>query len=118
MPKPENIAGQGFHTHPERANKEGRPKGARSLSTVLREMLDEEIPVLIDGKPEKKSFKDVIIRKLVKSAQAGNIRAVQEIFDRVEGKPKQTIDQTTEISGTMIFGGINIIKPDDPKPGV
>lgn len=92
MPNPENIAGQGFHTDPDRINKEGRPKGSRNLSSILREMLQEEIEVNIDGVKSKKQFQEVIIRKLLKKANDGDIRAIMEIFDRVEGKPKQEID--------------------------
>jgi len=96
MPNPKNIEGQGFQTNPERINKEGRPPGSRNLSTILREMLDEHIDVVIDGKKVKKQFKDAIIRKLIKKANDGDLRAIQEIFDRVEGKAKQEmkIDQT------------------------
>lgn len=91
MPNPENLVGQGFHTDPDRINKDGRPRGSKNLSTILREMLEEEVEVVIDGKKEKKKFQDVIIRKLVKKANDGDMRAIQEIFDRTEGKAKQEI---------------------------
>ena len=71
-------------------NPEGRPKGSRNLSTVLREMLEEEIEVIIDGKKERKKFKDAIIRRLIKKANDGDIRAITEIFDRIEGKAIQS----------------------------
>jgi len=96
MPNPENIEGQGFHTDPNRINKEGRPKGSRNLSTILKEMLSEEIEVVVDGKKEKKQFQDLIIRKLLKKANDGDIRAITEIFDRVEGKAKQEISMNLE----------------------
>lgn len=70
-------------------NPKGRPVGARGLSTILREMLEEEIDVNIDGTKQRKQFGDVIIRKLLKKANDGDIRAITEIFDRVEGKAKQ-----------------------------
>lgn len=95
MPKPENILGQGFHTNPERINKLGRPKGSRPLSCILRDMLETNIDVVVDGVKEKKQMQEVIIRKLMKKASDGDIRAIAEIFDRVEGKAKQSIDHTT-----------------------
>lgn len=72
-------------------NPNGRPNGARSLSTTLREMLEEEIEVTVGGKKEKKRFADVMIRKLLQKANEGDLRAIQEIFDRVEGKALQEI---------------------------
>ena len=77
-------------------NPKGRPKGARSLSTILREMLEEPIEIVVDGKKERREFREVIIRKLLKKANDGDMRAIQEIFDRVEGKAQQNIDHTTD----------------------
>jgi hypothetical protein len=96
MPNPENIQGQGFHTDPDRINKEGRPKGSRNLSTILKEMLNEEIDVVIDGKKERKQFQELIIRKLLKKANDGDIRAITEIFDRTEGRSKQEVNATVQ----------------------
>lgn len=76
-------------------NPNGRPKGARSLSTILREMLEEEIDVNIDGVKSRKQFQEVIIRKLLKKANDGDMRAIEHIFDRIEGKAKQNLDVTS-----------------------
>lgn len=76
-------------------NPKGRPKGARSLSTILQEMLEEPIEIVVDGKKQKREFREVIIRKLLKKANDGDMRAIQEIFDRVEGKAQQKIDHTS-----------------------
>jgi len=76
----------------ESGNPSGRPKGSKNLSTILKEMLEAEIDVVVDGKKEKKAFKDVIIRKLIQKANNGDLRAIREIFDRVEGKPKETVN--------------------------
>lgn len=93
MPNPENI--EPYKMKPgETLNPAGRPKGSRNLSTILKEMLDEEIEVNIDGIKSRKQFKEVIIRKLLKKANEGDLRAIQEIFDRVEGKAKQEIEQS------------------------
>lgn len=97
MPNPENLEGQGFHTDPNRINKEGRPKGAKNLSTILKAMLEEDVEVVIDGKKERRQFQEVIIRKLLKKANDGEIRAITEIFDRVEGKAKQEVKVESQI---------------------
>jgi hypothetical protein len=92
MPNPENIEPHKFEPG-ESGNPNGRPKGSRNLSTILKEMLKEEIEVKNeDGTVEKKQLQDVIVRKLITQAtNKGNLRAIQEIFDRVEGKAKQEI---------------------------
>lgn len=92
----------------ESGNPAGRPKGSRNLSTILREMLEEEIEVTTESGKEKKKLQDVMIRRLLKAAtKSGDLKptelkAIQEIFDRVEGKAKQK--QEVEQSG-----GIKII---------
>ena len=82
MPNPENIAGQGFHTNPERINRKGNP-GSKWLSTLLREKLEEGDNAA------------VMMAKLVEQAMKGDLKAIQEVIDRLEGKPKQ--ETTTEI---------------------
>jgi hypothetical protein len=94
MPNPENLKEPWKEGGPS-PNPSGRPKGSRNLSTILKEMLEEEIEVNIDGVKSRKQFQEVIIRKLLKKANDGEIRAIIEIFDRTEGKAKQEIDLTT-----------------------
>jgi hypothetical protein len=74
-------------------------------------MLEEEVEVNIDGVKSRKQFQEVIIRKLLKKANDGDIRAIMEIFDRVEGRPNQQINQRTEHSG-----GVRIVW-EDPDAG-
>lgn len=99
-PGTENIIGQGFHTHPERINKNGRPLGSRSLGTILREMLEETVEIEINGVKEKKTLSDILVRKLITKASRGDgdVRAIAEIFDRVDGKPKENEGQPTEMN--------------------
>lgn len=77
-------------------NPAGMKKGTRHLTTIVREILDTEIEVEENGEREKKSLADVIARKLIKKAMEGDIRAIQEIFDRTEGKAVQKIDQVNQ----------------------
>lgn len=85
----------------ESGNPLGKPVGTKSLSTILKNMLEEEIDVeLEDGTKQKKPFQDVIIRALIKQAKKGNMKAIQEIFDRVEGRPNQSI----QVDGDMTIG--------------
>lgn len=79
-------------------NPSGRPKGSKNLSTILKAMLEEDVEVVIDGKKERRQFQEVIIRKLLKKANDGEIRAIKEIFDRVDGKSKQEVQHSGEIT--------------------
>jgi len=86
MPNPENL-GEPWKKGDPSPNPEGRPKGSKNMSTILKEMLELEIDV--DG--VKMTQKDAIILKLIKKSTAGELGAIQEIFDRTEGKVKQEI---------------------------
>lgn len=79
-------------------NPAGRPVGSKNLSTILRDMLEEEIDVKVDdtGRKERRKFSELIIRKLIKRASDGDPRAIKEIFDRIEGRAKQSVDVTTD----------------------
>ena len=58
-------------------------------------MLDEEVEVTDGGKKVKKPLSDVLVQKLIKKAvKDDNLKAISEIFDRVDGKAKQTIEAT------------------------
>ena len=73
-------------------NPAGKPKGTRSLSTILKEMLETEIDVTVEGVKTKKELRDVMIQSLIKKAAAGDLKAIEQIFDRVEGRAKQQTD--------------------------
>lgn len=50
--------------------------------------------------------------------QAGNTAGAIFALKNFGWTDRQEIDQKTEISGSLSFGGINIIKPDDSNPEV
>lgn len=90
MPKPENILGQGFHTNPERINRHGANKGSKWLKTRLRELLESD------------ELSDRVLKALITKAEKGDVNAIKEIFDRVDGKVTQEIDQKTTIEDIRI----------------
>jgi len=91
-------------------NPKGRPKGVRNLSTILREMLEQEVPITTeDGKVERKKLQEILVRKLINQAvKKENLKAIQEIFDRVEGKPVQRVEMNTispeDVANLFPFG--------------
>ncbi len=74
----------------------GNPSGRPKL-TKLTDALREQISELNPGASEE-TIAEAIAAKLIKLALAGDIAAINAVFDRTEGKPKQAIDldiQTT-----------------------
>ena len=71
----------------ESGNPNGRPKNENSLSNLLRKELEETDP------DTGLANKEVIAKALVRLARGDNLAAIEKIFDRLEGKPAQTIDQ-------------------------
>lgn len=88
-------------------NPAGKPKGTRSISSIIREYLEAEIEVTdpITKTKGKKKISEVISLKMLQQAINGDMRAMQEILDRTEGKAAQRID----------FGGQG---EDGSKPGI
>jgi len=64
-------------------NKKGRPKGARSLKTVLQAELAQKLPVKEDGKVRKISKMEALAKKLVANALSGDARALSELLRQV-----------------------------------
>ncbi len=71
-------------------NPAGKPKGVRHLSTLLEEAIRR---VAEDtGTPEDVA----IVKKVIEKAKGGDMKAIEHIWDRLEGKAPQTIDITTD----------------------
>lgn len=62
-------------------NPKGKPKGLRSWHTVLRERLES-------GKITMEQIGDAILKK----AKRGDTKAIDLIWNRMDGKPKETIE--------------------------
>jgi hypothetical protein len=71
----------------ESGNPGGRPKTA-PLSQACRELLGQSIP----GDPGQRTYAEAIAQTLVEKALKGDIRAAQELGDRVEGRARQAIE--------------------------
>lgn len=77
-------------------NPKGRPKG-KSLKSVLNELLAEEITIVEAGNKRKMKANEAIALTLIKEALNGNIQAIKEIFDRTEGKARQSVSIEGEV---------------------
>lgn len=71
----------------------GRPKKNEAMRAALERALAIKDPET--GKPDR----DAIALALVKEAKRGNVDAIKQIFDRVDGKVREerTVEQTGEV---------------------
>ena len=63
-------------------NPNGRPPKGFSMAEVLRRLLEE-------GKDAPTA--EEIAKKAIAAAKNGDMRAIEFIFDRIDGKPKQSL---------------------------
>ena len=82
----------------ESGNPNGRPKGSRNITTNLKELLEIEIETEDPLSEEKTSMPVAALlnARLVRSALDGSEKAIREIYDRIEGRPKQKLDVTAD----------------------
>ncbi len=67
-------------------NPSGRPKVTR-LTDALRQQISETNPDADD-----QTIAETIAKTLIQLSLSGDVQAIKEVFDRCEGKPKQSID--------------------------
>ena len=75
----------------------GRPKREWTWASLFEEAMEEEMADASEGKKNK--IKKIITKKLAKMAMSGDITAIKEITNRMDGMPTQhTTVQTVEES--------------------
>lgn len=84
----ENIIGKGFDARPENINRNGRPKGVKNRSTLIRKWIETKIKDKnpITNKKENTTLENHIIIALIHRAMKGDVNAFKEIMDSVYGK--------------------------------
>ena len=81
----------GFNANPQNINREGRPPRNWTVSGLIEEAMEEADET---GVPAKK----IIYQKLVALAKRGDMLAVKEINQRLDGMPKQSNDVNANIT--------------------
>lgn len=76
----------GFQKHPENINRNGRPKKGNTWADVIREAVGEEI----EFQGTKRQYKKLIAEVLRKKALKGDLKAIEMLIERMDGKPLQT----------------------------
>ncbi len=70
----------------ERRNTAGRPRLTK-LTDALRQQISATNP---DASEE--TIAETIAKTLIQLALSGDVQAIKEVFDRCEGRPKQSLD--------------------------
>jgi len=102
------ITGKGFLPG-QSGNIDGRPRGARNLSTKMREALDKLGAKDAQGKPVP--VEDALVQKVIKMALDGDRKMIELIWNYLDGKPPQYIDITSH--GERV--GTVLITPEEEK---
>jgi hypothetical protein len=120
MPSGEHLKGKsphGFGSHPENINRNGRPKALRN---VIKDLFIEEFNVQLSSSQANEMIMamlcmterqiselgerddvpfwlKMISKKMERDLSRGSIHLMEVLFDRVYGKPKETIDTTVSL---------------------
>lgn len=82
-------------------NPNGRPKGVPNSKTRLLRLLQlvTKTKNPVTGEEEEFTIAEQLDMKIIAKAMKGDIKAYQEVLDRLEGKPKQSTE--LEVSGGL-----------------
>mgnify|MGYP001614790561 CR=1 FL=1 len=88
-------------------NLNGRPKGTLNMKTILRKMLETDLTLqekAPDGqyKSTTRSGAEWVNKALMKKAIKGDVSAIKEVLERIDGKvPQKTIYNGDEEGGAV-----------------
>src|SRR5262245_23805364 len=89
--------GNAFAFRPgQSGNPAGRPRDTNAAH--FRDLVRMQYP----GKDEV-TYGELIARALLVRAISGDVQAIREVFDRLEGKPRQSVDVSVEENQRAIF---------------
>ena len=78
------------------------PKTEKPWRHAIQRAVKEFIEVEVNGKPKKIRALNALARKMVKKGLAGDVSALREIGDRLDGRPAQAIDVGVQVKITAI----------------
>jgi hypothetical protein len=99
-------------------NPKGKPKGIPHSRTRLRRLLElsQDLKNPVTGEVEGFTVMEQIDMKLIQKARNGDLGAMKELLDRLEGKPNQGVDITSGGHPLPILGGIAKKRIEDVQP--
>lgn len=75
-----------------RGNANGKPKGSRHFTTLFKEAVTK----IAEGEAESDDI--LIVKKVIAKAKEGDLKAVDMILDRTDGKAEQTINLEADVT--------------------
>ena len=86
--------GKPWSQQPENINREGRPKGSKNRSTILKKWIEltAKLKNPISGDEELGTVEDKVVLALISQALKGDISAIKEIHDTIYGKIADKIE--------------------------
>ena len=98
QPKPNPIPGNKPFPPGVSGNPNGRPKGTRNRSTIVREWLETNYKKVnpITGQTETLQIQDHLVISLIGKALKGDVQAFRELFDSGHGKVSELLDVTSK----------------------
>ena len=84
-----------FAKNDPRINRKGRPKKGQSLTDILNWALDQKRKITDEKTGNEKAIllRHLLAEKLIKKAvDDGDVPAMKYIYDRLDGRPKETVD--------------------------
>ena len=81
----------------------GKPVGALHFSTMFKRVIRQPGGVTKDG--QKVPLDELITKKIATMAAEGNLKAANMVMDRVDGRPRQSVDVTSngDRVGTVVL---------------
>jgi hypothetical protein len=86
-----------FVKNDPRINRKGRPKKGQTLTDILDWALDQKRKIKNEETGEEKSLllRQMLAQRLIyKAVDEGDVPAIKYIFDRLDGRPKETIEMS------------------------
>lgn len=108
--------GDGFDTHPERINREGRPRKYVSLlkehgyklseiNDTIQNMMAMDLEELkgVFENPKATILEKTVANAMKKSLEKGSLYSIETLLTRVYGKPKEQMDINTDNKIEIVF---------------
>jgi hypothetical protein len=97
------------------ANPNGRPKGSKNRSTIIKELLEfaSSQKNVLTGEQETLTQEQAITLAMLVKAGKGDVNAYKALMDSCYGAPKQTTDTNLSVSD---FDVKDLFKIDSTKP--
>lgn len=84
-----------FKKNDPNINRNGRPPSGESWADIIRDIADEAD----ESTGVQKKY--LVVRKLFEIAESGNVHAIKEIGDRIDGKVVAKSGEITELDQTL-----------------